>query len=275
MIIVGIDGVCWDLAKEMLSDLFPKQSMRKIKCNVRSFTNTPLGGQPTVVGLACMWSGELIKNFDENIFCRLNPVDKTQAEDNYPIRYIRKDGTPMDLVFNYFDRCKIFVTGHGPNPHHGMDEHFKFFSEVPNAKEIPCEEMAVLYEVHKDDWDLFNIHTSVCKSGVTTPGPYEQGRIPSLVPYDEIRKNKPLKELVFRFGIMRYKYMIQCMQEMRPDDIIIVTTDHGALIKPPYTLDQVDDIFVIVNREDIDLSDINFQWDMKKLILRLKELDRK
>ena len=75
----------------------------------------------------------------------------------------------------------------------------KFFSQIPNLEEVPCEELAVLYEISKNDYDLFWLHTSVCKSGVATPGPYEQGRIPSLIPYDEIRKNKPFKKQIFKF----------------------------------------------------------------------------
>ena len=38
---------------------------------------------------------------------------------------------------------------------------------------------------------------------------------------------------------------------------------------PPLTPEQIDDIPIIVNR-NVNLDDINYQWDIKKLILRLK-----
>jgi len=274
MIIVSIDGVNFNLASKMLTDIFPEQTMKKIHCDVRRYSDTPEKGQPTTLGLACMWSGDRIRNLDKNIFNRLNPVNKTQEEDNYAINYIDRNGKPLDLVFNHFDRCKLFISGHGQNPHCDMKEHFIFFSEVPNAREVPCEELAVPFEVCKDDYDLFWIHTSVVKTATAWPGPYEQGRIPSLIPYDTIRKDRELKKKVFEFGVMRYKYLIRCMQEAKPNDIIIVTTDHGSMIDEPFTPNQIDDIFVIVNRK-INLDDTRFQWDVKSLILRLKEYDRK
>lgn len=268
MIIVSIDGINYKLAKEMLSDTFPIQSMKKIKCNVRVFSDTPEKGQPTTLGLACLWSGKKIKQFHSNIFNRLNPVGRNQVDDNYAIEYMDKNGKPLDLIFHHFERCKILISGHGPNPYHNNKEWFKFFSKVPNTKELPCEELVMPFEVLKNDYDLFWIHTSICKTGTMWPGPYEQGRIPSLIPYDVIRKDKPLKKKIFKFGVMRYKYLIQCIQEAKPDETIIITTDHGSMLEFPYTHEQIDDIFVIVNRK-VDLDDINYQWDVKNLILKL------
>jgi hypothetical protein len=269
MIVIGIDGINWEIAEKWLKDLFPIQTMKMIKCNVREFSDTPEKGQPTVLGLACSWAGEKIKKFDSNIYNRLNPVNKTQEEDNYAIRYIDADGKDLDLIFNHFKRNKIFVSGHGPNPHCDMKEHFIYFSKVPNAFEMPSEEMAFFYEVWKDDWDLFWFHTSICKTAGPWPGPYEQGKVPSLIPYDIIRKDKELKKKVFEFGVMRMKYIIKCVHEMRPNDIIVVTTDHGSNLDTTYKQESIDDIFILVNK-DINMDDINFQWDVKKLLLRLK-----
>jgi hypothetical protein len=223
-----------------------------------------------VLGLACLWAGTKIKNFHANIYNRVNPVNKSQEEDNYAIRYINAQDEPLDLVFNYFKRCKVFISGHGPNPHCNGEEWFKFFSQIPNCKELPCEEMGLLYEVAKHDWDLFWIHTSICKTANPWPGPYEQGRVPSLIPYDTIRKDKKLKKEVFEFGVMRMKYIIRCIQEMCPDETIVISSDHGSNLESVFKPEYIDDIFVIVNKE-IDMVNVNFQWEVKDLLLRLKE----
>ena len=269
MIVITIDGVNWEVASKMLHDLFPKQTMKMIKCNVREYSDTPEKGQPTVLGLACLWSGKRIKFFHSNIFNRVNPVNKNQEEDNYAIKYIDANEEPLDLVFNHFGRCKTFISGHGPNPHCNMQEYFKFFSEIPNCKELPCEEMSLLYEVAKKDWDLFWIHTSICKTANPWPGPYEQGRVPSLIPYDIIRKDKQLKRKVFEFGIMRMKYIIRCIQEMCPGETIVTSSDHGSNLDIQFKPESIDEIFVIINRE-IDLAKYEFQWDIKNLLLEVR-----
>ena len=101
------------------------------------------------------------------------------------------------------------------------------------------------------------------------PGPYEMGRIPSLIQYDTIRKDKNLKRKVYEFGIKRYKEVIRYIEELSGNQTILITSDHGTWVDLPYDDTQIDEIPIIVNRE-IDLSDTNFQWNVKELILRLK-----
>ena len=72
-------------------------------------------------------------------------------------------------------------------------------------------------------------------------------------------------------GITRYKQIIRYLQEMRPNETIVISSDHGTWTEPNYSDDQIDEIPLIVNR-DIDLDDIRFQWDIKKLLLRLKDV---
>ena len=228
------------------------------------FTNTPEGGQPTFVGLTCMWSGVKPKEFDENLFAR--------HKDNRPFKWIKKDGTKMDLIWDYFEKPKFQARYQGPNPYCNGEEYFKYNQSLENVKRCPTEELCIFSEVHKKDYDFFWHHSSIIKSGVFLPGPYDQGRIPSLIPYDIIRKDKELKRKVYIFGITRYREVIRYIQDMT-DEIIVVSSDHGTMVDKPFTPDQIDEIPVIVNRKNIDMSDINFQWDFKKLILRLKELE--
>jgi phosphopentomutase len=75
--------------------------------------------------------------------------------------------------------------------------------------------------------------------------------------------------------MLRYKYVIQhIINEMIKDQIVVVTADHGTGLVDPVTPEQIDEIPLIVNRQ-VDLSDINYQWDVKKLILRLHEEENK
>ena len=63
--------------------------------------------------------------------------------------------------------------------------------------------------------------------------------------------------------------VIRYIQEMNPNETIIISSDHGTWTDMPYDDRQIDEIPIIVNRK-VDLSDIKYQWDIKKLILRLK-----
>jgi hypothetical protein len=143
------------------------------------------------------------------------------------------------------------------------------------ARKTECEEYCIFLETAKQDYDLFWIHTSIIKTGVMMPGPYEQGRIPSVIPYDQVRKDKPLKKSVYEFGLQRYKQVIRYLYGLcKPQETFIITSDHGTLVDLPMTPEQIDEIPLIVNK-NVDLSDVNYQWDVKDLILRLKDEDTK
>jgi hypothetical protein len=138
------------------------------------------------------------------------------------------------------------------------------------VKFAPCEELSIFSEVAKNDWDLFWIHTSIVKTGVLSIGPYEMGRHPAIIPYDEIRKDKQFKKEVFLIGVKRYREVCKYLLNIRPDEIIVISSDHGTWTDIPYSDDQIDEIPVIVNR-NIDLSNVNYQWDIKMLLLELQK----
>ena len=104
--------------------------------------------------------------------------------------------------------------------------------------------------------------------GFIKHGPYEQGRNPVAIPYQEWRKDKPFKKKVYMFGLNRFKFMMEMLQDMCPDETIIVTADHGTGLEVPVPFCAIDECPIIVN-DEVDLSDINFQWDVKKLLLEL------
>jgi len=268
MIIITVDGLNWKYAKEYYNNIFKEQSMRMIKCNVRMFTNKPLfdGGPtagPTAVGLACMWSGEKIKNFDKNILMA------KYDEDNKPYKYIKKDGTPMDMVWNHFDNGKFYIKHQGPNWMDNHKEMFLHYSDI-KAKRCPSDELCIFNEAVKKDYDLFWIHSAIIKGGVFMTGCYEQGRIPTLMQYDEIRKDKVFKREVYIFSIRRYVEVIKWLQEMCPNETFIISADHGTMTDIPFTPNQVDEIPIIINKK-MDLSPYNYQWDFKQFILDAKE----
>lgn len=262
MIVVTIDGLNWRAAKEIFPKTFPEQSMKMIRCSVRPLTD-PYGFNATPPGLVTLWSGESTKNLHSNIF-------RKSFELNTPIDFLDKDNTPLDLVWHHFKRGKLYEKVIGPNPYHNNEEYWKHYQHLKEigVRFVPSEELCIFSEAHKEDYDLFWIHSSIVKGAVFFPGPYEHGRIPSLRPYDEIRKDKALKKEVFMMGVRRYREVLRYLADIRPDQTIVLCSDHGTLVDLPFTEDQIDEIPILVNR-DIDLSDINYQWDVKKLLLRL------
>ena len=262
MIVISIDGLPYSFAKKYLSDTFKVQTMKSIKSNVIKYTNTPDKGQPTLVGLTCLWTGENPRVFDKNLMCQINP----KYNQNYPVKLIKKNGDKMDCIFEHFNISKFYSTTWGPNPLANNEIYFKHFTEIPNLELLPTEENTMLYELTKP-YDLIWWHTGTTISGSLRYGPYEQGEHPLIKPYREWRKDKSFKEIVWTLAVRRFKYLMQCIEDMT-NDIIIVTTDHGTLLSD---LNQNDlyNIPVIVNR-DVNLDDVNYQWDIKNLLLRLK-----
>jgi len=263
MIVITVDGMNWKTASEVYKDTFHKQSMKMIKCNVRMLTS-PYGTNATPPGLVTLWSGINTKKLHSNIF-------RKSFEDGSLIEFIDINGNPLDMVWNHFNRSKLYEKCLGPNPYKNNEVYWKHYQNLfkLNVKFVSCEEMCIFSESIKKDYDLFWIHTSIVKSAVMVPSPYEGGRIPSLIPYDTIRKDKSLKKEVYMMGIRRYREVIKYLAEMNPDQSILITSDHGTLVDLPYSDEQIDEIPLIVNRE-VDLSDVNYQWDIKNLILRLK-----
>jgi hypothetical protein len=262
MIIVTIDGLCYEYAKKLLSDVFPKQSMTKIKCDVRRYSSRGQGN-PTTLGLGCLWSGRRIREFDKNMFYKV-------SDENRPVEWKLKNGKDLDLIFNHFKNPKFYEKVAGPSPYHNYETYQKEYNNIP-AKKVECEEYCIFNETAKRDYDLFWIHTSIIKTGVLMPGPYEQGRIPSVIPYDKIRRDKPLKKKVYEFGINRYKQAIKYLQELaEPNETFIISSDHGTMVDVPFNPKQIDEIPLIINK-DIDLKNINYQWDLKDFILSQKE----
>jgi len=268
MIVVSIDGVNYETASNILGDLFKTQSMTKIKCDVRPWSDTTEKGQPTILGLSCMWTGKRIKQFSRNMHARVNKI----YNENWNLDYKDKNGNDMDTIFDHFNNVKLFVTQQGTNPYCNNEVWFKHFDNIRNTTLLPSEELSIFPEFYKKDYDLLFIHSGIVKMGVFQHGPYEQGRMPACVPFSEIRKDKSLKRKVHYFAVNRYKFVIQYCFEPYTDDIIIVTSDHGSGLHDQFNPNEVDEIFVIVNR-DVDLSDIKYQWDIKKLMLRLKEME--
>lgn len=263
MIIVTVDGLNWEYAKKYYSDIFPEQSMGMMRCDVRMFDHIPTAG-PTANGLACMWSGERIKSFHPTF------LEAKHSENNIPYVWELKNGKKMDLLWNYFKNPKFYFRHQGPSWQDDYKELFKHFHSLENVKRCPSEELCVFSEAMKKDYDLFWIHSAIVKGGVFMPGCYEQGRIPALMTYDEVRKNKPLKKETYVFGIRRYVEVIKYLQEMLPDELFVISADHGTFVDPPWTPEQIDNIPVIVNKKDVDMSKLRFQWDFKKFILGLK-----
>ncbi len=260
LICITIDGLNWKYAKKYYSDLFPEQSMKMIKTNVRYFSHR---GNPTTLGLGCLWSGKKIKTFHDNMYYHV-------SEENRPVEWKLKNDENMDLIFSYFKSPKFYEKVAGPSPYHNYETYNQEYENVP-VKKVDCEEYCIFSEVAKQDYDLFWIHTSIIKTGVMMPGPYEQGRIPSVIPYDVVRKDKPLKKKIYEFGIQRYAQAIKYLMELaKPNELFIISSDHGTLVDTDEGLPpQIDDIPLIVNR-DINLDDIRGQWEVKKLLLRLK-----
>jgi len=264
MIIISIDGLNWKYAKDLYKDIFKEQSMRMIRCDVRPFSMQGVSATP--IGLTCLWSGERIKNLHPDFFTRFTDKYKTESfiwEDRF--------GNKLDLVWDHFDKSKFFEKVVGDSPYSG-EQVWKFYHSLEDkgVKRVPCEELCIFAEAARDDYDLFWIHSSIVKGAVMFPGPYELGRLPSLKTYDEIRKDKALKKEVYLWGVRRYREVIKYIEELSGYQTILITSDHGTLTDLPFTNDQIDEIPLIVNR-DVDLSDIKYQWDIKKCILRLKE----
>jgi len=270
MIVVTIDGVNYETATDLLSDLFKVQSMTKIKCDVRPWSDSPEKGQPTILGLSCMWTGERIRNFSRNMHARVNK----KYNENWNLDFKDRNGENMDTIFDHFKNVKLFVTQQGTNPYKNNEVWFKHFDNIRNTTLLPSEELSIFPTFYKKDYDLFWLHTGIVKMGVFQHGPYEQGRMPACIPFDQIRKDKSFKRRVHYFAVNRYKFVIQECFVPFTDDIIVVSSDHGSGLHDQFDYKEVDEIFVIVNRK-VDLSDIKYQWDIKKLILRLKEQEEK
>jgi len=262
MIVITIDGMPYKLAKRCLEDTFKAQTMKEIKCNISKYTNTPEKGQPTLVGLVCLWTGTNPSQFDKNLMCQINP----KLNQNYPVKLIKKNGDKMDSIFEHFNISKLYTTTWGPNPFSNNEIYFKHFTEIPNLELLPTEENTMLYEVTKP-YDLIWWHTGITIAGSLRFGPYEQGEHPLINPYRNWRHDKKKKEEVFEFSIRRFKYLMQCLEKMT-NDIIIVSTDHGTYLSDMNPEDLYN-IPIIVNR-DVDLSKVNFQWDIKDFLLELK-----
>jgi len=267
MIIITIDGLNWDTANKYCKDIFENQNMKKIKNNVRLFTNTPDSGQPTLVGLTCLWSGEKIRNFDKNLFARVNP----KYNENYKLSFKDKSGNDFDLIFNYFNKPKIQLSHHGGNPYSNNEKYFKYWTTLePKVRICPSEEWCIIPELLKKDYDFFHIHTEIGKIGVLQHGPYEQGRMPACIPYDQIRQDKELKKEVYLFGLKRWIFIIKEYLSKMIDDTIIITADHGTSLEKIFKPEYIDDIPLIINR-DVDLSNVTYQWELKNFIVDLNE----
>lgn len=267
MIILTIDGLNFRTANELYLNLFPEQTMKMIKCDVRTFTDRGVNGTP--IGLTCLWSGERIKNLHENF---LVSFGKDGFNEQY--KWLDKDNNELDLIWKHFDRCKYYEKVVGDSPYSGKQywNHYHSLKQF-GVKFPPCEELCIFSEIAKNDYDLFWIHSSIVKTGTFSIGPYEMGRHPAIVPYDTIRKDKVWKRNVYMLGVERYKQVIEFIKQTRPNDIIIITSDHGTWTDMPFTYDQIDEIPLIVNR-DINIDDIRFQWNVKDFIIKMKEYDK-
>ena len=263
MIVFTIDGLPYSFAEKYLNDTFKTQTMKKIKSNVIRYTNTPQQGQPTLVGLVCLWTGENPSKFDKNLMCQINP----KLNQNYPVKLIRKDGSKMDCIFEHFNISKLYTTTWGPNPYCNNEIYFKHFTELPNVELIPTEENTMVYELTKP-YDLVWWHTGTTISGSLRYGPYEQGEHPLINPYRNWRTDKQFKEVVWKLAVNRFKYLIQCIEKMT-NDVIVITTDHGTLLSDMNQMDLYE-IPLIINK-DVDLSDVKYQWDIKDFLLKIKE----
>ena len=264
MIIITIDGLNWEYASKYYQHLFKNQTMKKIRCNVRRYSSAGQGN-PTTLGLGCLWSGKKISEFHKNMWYKV-------SEENRAVEWKLKDGTNMDLIFSHYKNPKFYEKVAGPSPYHNYITYNHEYDNVP-AKKVDSEEYCIFSEVAKHDYDLFWIHTSIIKTGVMMPGPYEQGRIPSVIQYDTIRKDKKLKKRVYEFGIMRYGQVIKYLQELaKPNEVFIISADHGTMVDTPFRPEQIDEIPLIINRDNVDMDNVNNQWDIKNFILEMTSL---
>jgi len=234
--------------------------MRMIKCDVRMHSDK---GNPTTLGLGCLWSGERIRRFHNNLYYKV-------SEENRPVEWKLNNEKDMDLVFSHFNSPAYYEKIAGPSPYYNNQIYNHEYDNVP-ARKLESEELCIFPEVHKHDFDLLWIHTSIIKGGIMSIGAYDIERVPSLIRYDIIRKDKIFKKKVYEFGLRRYKQVIKYLQQLaKPDEIFIITTDHGTLVDVNEPLEpQIDDIPLIINR-DIDLKSVRYQWNVKDLILRMK-----
>src|SRR4030042_7093538 len=108
MIVITVDGLNWKYAQKYYTNLFKNQSMTMIKSDVRYFSDK---GNPTTLGLGCLWSGKKIKTFNESIYYKV-------SEENRPVDWKLKDGTDMDLVFSHFKNSKFYEKVAGSSPYH-------------------------------------------------------------------------------------------------------------------------------------------------------------
>lgn len=265
MIVITLDGLSWTMYKRNLTDMFKNKTEKKMLCNIRKYTNTPERGQPTIVGLLCLWTGKNPNRFDDNLFAQMAP----KHNQNYPLKIVDKKGNPMETIFDKIENSKIYTTSFGPNPYFNYETYFKYFTEMKNVELLPTEENTMLYECTLPH-GLIWWHSSLI-NGMLRFGPYEQLEHPTLRPYREWRKDKVFKSKVFEFDLMRKKYLIQCLEKMLPNETIVVTADHGTLMSYSEGISDVDEFAFCVNKKDVDLSDTKFQWEIKDLLLKLKK----
>jgi len=264
MIVITLDGLRWDTAEKYLKNIFQKQSMRMIKNNVQYYTNEPGKGQPTTVGLVTLWSGLKPNQFHENLMHHIDPI----YNKNMPYEFFDKDGKPMDLIWNYFNKRYFLCNAWGPNPMLNGELFFTHMNNLP-AERRPSDELGFWRDIATLDYDLYWFHCTYLEYGYIKHGPYQQGLNPVVKEYKDWRHDKPFKKQVHEFAIKRFKFMINMLNDMT-DDVVVITSDHGTGLDNQIKQEDLDEIPVIVNR-DVDLSDINYQWDMKKLLLRLKD----
>ena len=122
MIVISIDGLNWIAAKELLLDVFPIQSMKKLYCDVRLYTNSR-SANATPPGLTCMWSGERVKNLHDNFF-----ISFGMDNFNEPFKWLKKDGEPLDLVFDHFKHPKLYEKVIGDSPYVGK-QYWKLYQD--------------------------------------------------------------------------------------------------------------------------------------------------
>jgi len=265
MIVITMDGLRWDKAEEFLQDIFPNQSMRMIKNTVQYYTNHPGIGQPTVVGLTTMWSGVKPKMFHENLMHHIDP----KYNQNVPYEFKLKNNKKMDLIWDHFDKGYLLTNAWGPNPMCNGEQFFSHMDNLP-CERRPSDELGFWRDIVTLDYDLYWFHSTYIEYGYIKHGPYQQGRNPGIKPYSEWRKDKDFKRSVYEFGLKRFRFMIDMLNDMT-DDIVVISSDHGTGLSYDIKPSDVDEIPVIVNR-DVDLSDINYQWDFKNLLLKLKDM---
>ena len=268
MIVVSLDGLRYDYAHKYLQNLFPEQSMKMIRNTVRTWTSTPGMGQPTVVGLVSLWSGERPKNFHPNLLHHIDP----KYNKNIPYEFKTKDGKDMDLIWNHIDKGYFLCNAWGKNPYANDEKFFVHMDNLP-AELRPTDELGFWRDVVTLDYDLYWYHCTIMEYGFIKHGPYEQGRNPVAIPYQEWRKDKEFKRKVYMFGLNRFRFMMEMLQDMCPNETIIVTSDHGTGLEIPIPASAIDEIPIIVNRK-IDLDKINYQWDVKGLLLKINENEK-